>query len=78
MNCTVEAKESLAICKLRTFGVVDEEIIAGWSILLAAFRLRYETQVKFAHPPPGHNPDLYMPPLEGEPGWTWDGEELLE
>lgn len=58
--------------------MTDEQIIAGWSVILAAFRLRYETQVKFAHPPPGHNPDLYMPPLEGEAGWTWGGEELLE
>lgn len=58
--------------------MTDEEILAEWADVLAAFRLRYETQVRFVPPLIPETFSGYMPALPGEGGWTWAGEEEVE
>jgi hypothetical protein len=58
--------------------MTDDEILAEWADVLAAFRLRYETQVRFVPPRDEFTFAGYMPRLPGEEGWDWAGEDEVE
>jgi hypothetical protein len=58
--------------------LTDAELEVEFSSIIATFRARYETSMRFVPPAAGRSLPGYVPPIEGEDTWDWGGGDSDE